>query len=897
MTTSTNWIIGAAPTCDLVIDEATVSSRHCRLSREGERLLIEDLGSTNGTFVNGRQISGATPVTSADTIRLATDVELRWSRLQPLAATRVLRVGRDPDNDVVIDRPTVSGQHARLLVGPDRVTVIDLGSTNGTSLGRPDNRVVRAEVARNDTLFLGSEPFPVSQLLQPQGPSRPRPSAGLVRHPWAAAVVPVACVLLLAVWALRGARTDTGRIETSSPGPPRENDPIVEERGSTPTVGMNTAAKGLYSLIVKTHEDEPGLRIGTAWAVGQHQLATCGSLATFLERSRDEFPVIQVVGLEAGPTCAVTGWTVHPACASAIVEADRVRDEMLAAREQLAGLDETAPGETAPTAEEIDALTDRILSLEDQWFVLTERMVHHDVALLDVEESLPIVLSMANKPPPRLAAVRLAGAAFPHDASIVTGTRGFAASEQACSLESLVRAEQAGIPRLLVRCPTDLASENWLGAPLLDEQGEVIATLLPPDAVAEAQRPPGRGSIRCAVDPAVARVVEVRRSSSMNRLLCLVLLSLLSCVTMVTHAQNPQVRTVVIDRGSRGWNYSGWHSPLDALSARVHAQADLVRATGEATVDFAVAREIRAHAVRQELVNSVDRVKAYWERRRIGEEEIRKRRVDPLTRRRRQNGKTWERLKNHPELNGPAIAKGESLNFLMYRLLVNGAAIDSSDSQSGFDAEALAYFALPPDVLHDLRLQQNTATGDRHIFRADEGTPLDVGWWPYVLRGEEFAGTRDQFVQARQATLRDAEDGQLEPRTLEELELALVDLSTEYREHFTRERRIREGVKGFQQTLAADAFLQSLDLEIARLQSTGDASTFDDHLRFDPGQDGGHLLALLQFMARNGLEFGPAQPGDESAYHTVFQQLRDLYLAVAENDESIASSSEEQPAP
>jgi pSer/pThr/pTyr-binding forkhead associated (FHA) protein len=46
------------------------SGRHARLSRHGGLLYVEDTGSTNGTFVNGRKIVGATQLRSGDTVRV-----------------------------------------------------------------------------------------------------------------------------------------------------------------------------------------------------------------------------------------------------------------------------------------------------------------------------------------------------------------------------------------------------------------------------------------------------------------------------------------------------------------------------------------------------------------------------------------------------------------------------------------------------------------------------------------------------------------------------------------------------------------------------------------------------------------------------------------------------------
>ena len=94
-------------------------------------------------------------------------------------------------------------------------------------------------------------------------------------------------------------------------------------------------------------------------------------------------------------------------------------------------------------------------------------------------------------------------------------------------------------------------------------------------------------------------------------------------------------------------------------------------------------------------------------------------------------------------------------------------------------------------------------------------------------------------------------------------------------------------MKSFIEAREAERFLQSLDLEIARLQRTGDAAAFDRSLRFDPSREGSHLPALVAWMARNGLEFAPPQPGEESAYFETFGLLRDFYLAYDDNDEGI----------
>lgn len=63
-------MIGRSPECAIVLDDDFVSTRHARVVNGDAGLYLEDLGSTNGTFVNGRRITGATIIGPADEIRI-----------------------------------------------------------------------------------------------------------------------------------------------------------------------------------------------------------------------------------------------------------------------------------------------------------------------------------------------------------------------------------------------------------------------------------------------------------------------------------------------------------------------------------------------------------------------------------------------------------------------------------------------------------------------------------------------------------------------------------------------------------------------------------------------------------------------------------------------------------
>ena len=75
-------IIGReAPSAKFVIADPAVSRRHAQISRQDDGYVIEDLNSTNGTFINAQRVVGAVPLTPGDLIELGTAVTLSYDTL------------------------------------------------------------------------------------------------------------------------------------------------------------------------------------------------------------------------------------------------------------------------------------------------------------------------------------------------------------------------------------------------------------------------------------------------------------------------------------------------------------------------------------------------------------------------------------------------------------------------------------------------------------------------------------------------------------------------------------------------------------------------------------------------------------------------------------------------
>ncbi len=178
-------VVGRAPDVDLRIEDDEVSSKHLRIRRSGERILVTDLGSTNGTktgtgtelkaneevelsrgqkLVLGEailelvqvdeQISSAMHDNAATVVagsnagqrqlvnlakfrackpRLVIAAE-HDRRTMPLEVMEVT-VGRDREScEIVIDHQSISAKHAKLSFSGGRCLITDLGSANGTTV-------------------------------------------------------------------------------------------------------------------------------------------------------------------------------------------------------------------------------------------------------------------------------------------------------------------------------------------------------------------------------------------------------------------------------------------------------------------------------------------------------------------------------------------------------------------------------------------------------------------------------------------------------------------------------------------------------------------------------------------------------------------------------------------
>ncbi|MFI6942886.1 FHA domain-containing protein [Streptomyces sp. NPDC050418] len=177
--------VGRDPLSDIVIDDARVSWHHAVLRTEDGHWTLEDEHSTNGTFADGHRVhtwdvgpgseirfgsvadgpratllgppEPAPERPSAVSMPALTGTFRQPTTVRPLP-TATVRIGRAPDNDLIVDDLVVSRRHAELRALPDGTyEIVDLGSHNGTFLnGLP---VTRAPLREGDIVGIGHSAF------------------------------------------------------------------------------------------------------------------------------------------------------------------------------------------------------------------------------------------------------------------------------------------------------------------------------------------------------------------------------------------------------------------------------------------------------------------------------------------------------------------------------------------------------------------------------------------------------------------------------------------------------------------------------------------------------------------------------------------------------------------
>lgn len=137
-----NLVIGRAFESDIAIDAPVISVRHAEIRKCEAGYEIVDLNSRNGLVYDGRQITQKI-LADGDVFYIGSVVMLMYQAVPATEASAPIKrlelggrtnfsLGRDSENDTVIDHPAVSRFHARIQRQEGSLVITDLNTTNGT---------------------------------------------------------------------------------------------------------------------------------------------------------------------------------------------------------------------------------------------------------------------------------------------------------------------------------------------------------------------------------------------------------------------------------------------------------------------------------------------------------------------------------------------------------------------------------------------------------------------------------------------------------------------------------------------------------------------------------------------------------------------------------------------
>ncbi len=166
--------IGRSPESNIFIDDNSVSRNHAKILVGNGKIILEDLNSANGTYVNNSKII-KTEISLNDSIKLG-KIEFNLSAYLHLlkeegsgyrtqfvnvndnvSAEKLIKIGRLSDNDIIINDPYISSYHAVIRKSKSGLVIEDFNSTNGTYVNK--KRVKSSKISFNDAIHFGSYKF------------------------------------------------------------------------------------------------------------------------------------------------------------------------------------------------------------------------------------------------------------------------------------------------------------------------------------------------------------------------------------------------------------------------------------------------------------------------------------------------------------------------------------------------------------------------------------------------------------------------------------------------------------------------------------------------------------------------------------------------------------------
>ncbi len=327
--------VGSAPDADIQINQATVSRLHCALEWTGTAWSLRDLGSTNGTFVNGERLAAPHLLKPTDQVTLGRGIPLA---IPPApsptdAAPKAVPVAKPIALPKVAPRPHSKRPGTPAWLIPTLVSMISLIVFGWLMFGRPSSSpVVDASGKSNSEV----------EVLD----TKEKTSNSIVEQK----------------------RSGSKDIGTVKPKP----SPVAAKFDSP-----------FYAVVIESKDGKKRKLLGTAVAVDAFRMLTMASIVEAAEQMKSEFPMMRLYhkGTEMVGYSPVTK-TVHPqfvATLAALNDFATSNDEKIS---QVTELKEPSLKERLETSAHLEKIM--------------RENAQCDVACLVVKEEIPRFLKMPN---------------------------------------------------------------------------------------------------------------------------------------------------------------------------------------------------------------------------------------------------------------------------------------------------------------------------------------------------------------------------------------------------------------------------------------------------------------------------------------------------------------------
>jgi len=111
-------MLGRDVTNDIVVGDAEISRQHTRVTRTPGGMVLEDLGSTNGTFINGDRLVSPRVLASGDLVGMGENVTMTFESTAPEAAATVMGPVRGAQARTAPPAPAAAARSAQQTPPP-----------------------------------------------------------------------------------------------------------------------------------------------------------------------------------------------------------------------------------------------------------------------------------------------------------------------------------------------------------------------------------------------------------------------------------------------------------------------------------------------------------------------------------------------------------------------------------------------------------------------------------------------------------------------------------------------------------------------------------------------------------------------------------------------------------